>query len=169
MTIKKIATSAQNKAMELYQSRDNRSLHQFLENWKRNIEPATTDYVIAVINHFSQLVDHSVRPDLIVGPLLLKFTCRRAFWKERDVDLTISEFKIVKALADQSESFFTYRAIYDVVHYAGFAAGTGVEGYQTNVRSLIKRIRRKFEAVEPGWNGIQNYAGHGYRWVALSK
>ncbi len=58
----------------------------------------------------------------------------------------------------------TYRAIYDTAHYAGFVAGSGEHGYNTNVRSLMKRIRRKFLAVDPGFSHIENLPSVGYRW-----
>ena len=58
----------------------------------------------------------------------------------------------------------TYRAIYDTAHYEGFVAGSGERGFNTNVRSLLKRIRRKFLAVDPGFSEIENVASIGYRW-----
>jgi two-component system, OmpR family, response regulator ChvI len=59
----------------------------------------------------------------------------------------------------------SYREIYDLVHGKGFAAGYGNEGYRTNVRTLIKRIRTKFRAVDPAFEPIRNYAGLGYQWT----
>ena len=58
----------------------------------------------------------------------------------------------------------TYRAIYDTAHYAGFIAGSGEHGYNTNVRSLLKRIRRKFLEADPGFSKIENVPNVGYRW-----
>jgi DNA-binding response OmpR family regulator len=29
---------------------------------------------------------------------------------------------------------------------------------------MVKRIRRKFEAVDPGFDALGTYAGFGYRW-----
>ena len=58
----------------------------------------------------------------------------------------------------------TYRALYDVAHYAGFVAGSGERGYYTNVRSLMKRIRRKFLAVDSGFSEIRNQSRLGYLW-----
>ncbi|HEY1430871.1 MAG TPA: DNA-binding response regulator, partial [Stellaceae bacterium] len=39
-------------------------------------------------------------------------------------------------------------------------------GYRANVRTFIKRIRKKFRDVDPGFDHIENYAGFGYRWTA---
>jgi two-component system response regulator ChvI len=57
-----------------------------------------------------------------------------------------------------------FRLDHDGIHYAGFVAGSGEHGYNTNVRSLLKRIRRKFLAVDPGFSEIENMLGVGYRW-----
>ena len=60
--------------------------------------------------------------------------------------------------------YVTYRAIYDGLHYEGFIAGSGADGYRGNVRSAIKRIRNKFRSFDPTFDEIENYTGFGYRW-----
>jgi two-component system response regulator ChvI len=88
----------------------------------------------------------------------------RALWRQRDVGLTITEYKIVAQLVSHKGEPQTYRALYDVAHYAGFVAGSGERGYYTNVRSLMKRIRRKFLAVDSGFSEIRNQSRLGYLW-----
>jgi len=104
---------------------------------------------------------------LHIGRLTLRPNACRAYWDSRDVGLTVTEFNIVKLLAAEAGENVTYRAIYDRVHHAGFIAGSGEDGYRTNVRSSIKRIRNKFKAIDPGFSGIENFAGFGYRWESL--
>ena len=58
----------------------------------------------------------------------------------------------------------TYRAIYDRLHYVGFIAGSGSDGYRANVRSVIKRIRNKLRAIDPAFDEIESYTGFGYCW-----
>ena len=98
------------------------------------------------------------------GRLLLKPKVSRAFWDNVDVGLTLTEFKIVHLLATNTGSYVTYRSVYDCMHYVGFIAGSGENGYRTNVRSCIKRIRNKFRAIDPGFSEIDNYQSFGYRW-----
>ena len=98
------------------------------------------------------------------GRLMLKPSISRAFWDDADVSLTLTEFKIVHLLASNVGTYVTYRAVYDCMHYAGFIAGSGENGYRTNVRSSIKRIRNKFRAVDPAFVEIDNYQSFGYRW-----
>ena len=98
------------------------------------------------------------------GKLLLKSEISRAYWNQVDVGLTFGEYKIVNLLASNVGRYVTYRAVYDCLHYEGFIAGTGEDGFRANVRSAIKRIRSKFRACDPAFDEIKNYTGFGYCW-----
>jgi two-component system response regulator ChvI len=98
------------------------------------------------------------------GDLGLHPATARALWRQHDVGLTIMEYKIVVRLVAHIGETQAYRAIYNTAHYEGFVAGNGEHGYNTNVRSLIKRIRRKFLAVDPSFAEIKNEHCVGYRW-----
>jgi two-component system response regulator ChvI len=98
------------------------------------------------------------------GHLTLLPVTARAVWRQQDVGLTITEYKIVARLASQKGEPLTYRAIYDIAHYEGFVAGSGEHGYNTNVRSIMKRIRKKFLAVDPAFAEIKNEGDFGYGW-----
>jgi len=98
------------------------------------------------------------------GRLVLKPQASRALWDDVDLDLTVGEFKIVHLLAENVGQYVTYRQIYDCMHYQGFVAGYGANGYQTNVRSAIKRVRNKFRMVDPAFVEIENYTSFGYVW-----
>ena len=106
---------------------------------------------------------------IICGKLVLSPGTGRAYWNEVDVGLTVSEYDIVHFLASNVGNYETYRAIYDIQYYEGFAAGLGEQGYRTNVRSSIKRIRRKFCEVDSTFSEIQNSQTHGYRWRGLTR
>jgi len=101
---------------------------------------------------------------LCCGKLLLRADVSRALWDGNDVDLTVTEFRIVYLLLSRGNEYVTYRSIYDCVHHAGFVAGSGEDGYRTNVRSSIRRIRNKFRALDMQFEEIENYPGFGYRW-----
>ena len=103
---------------------------------------------------------------LQLGRLTLRFDISRAVWAGRILDLTLTEFKILTLLAEKAGQDVGYREIYDLVHGKNFMAGHGSEGYRANVRTFIKRIRKKFRDVDPGFDHIENYAGFGYRWTA---
>ena len=98
------------------------------------------------------------------GKLLLRPDIRRAYWKDADLGLTLGEYNIVYLLASNVGRYVTYRAIYDRLHYEGFIAGAGADGYRGNVRSAIKRIRSKFRSLDPTFDEIENYNSFGYCW-----
>ena len=104
----------------------------------------------------------------VCGKLVLSSAVHRAYWKEVDVGLTVTEYDIVQLLASNVGRYFTYREIYDVQYYEGFIAGGGNQGYRTNVRSSIQRIRHKFCGVDSVFSEIQNSPTRGYRWRGLT-
>lgn len=98
------------------------------------------------------------------GRLVLKPRESRAFWDGVDLDLTLGEFKIVRLLIANAGRCVTYRQLYDCMHYKGFVAGHGDEGFRMNVRAAIKRVRNKFRACDPEFREIENFAAVGYVW-----
>lgn len=98
------------------------------------------------------------------GELVLDRGSHRAYWDQVEVPLTVNEFRIVEHLASKSGQDARYRDLYDVIHGRGFVAGIGSDGYRSNVRAFIKRIREKFKAVDDDFAAIENYPGFGYRW-----
>jgi len=98
------------------------------------------------------------------GPLELRLDIHRAFWQGEQVDLTLSEFAIIRYMVTKLGRDVTYRQIYDIVRGKDFVAGFGADGYRANVRSFIKRIRKKFRDVDAEFDRIDNYPGFGYRW-----
>jgi two-component system, OmpR family, response regulator ChvI len=123
-----------------------------------------------------QLITDGTRPSgdgeparadkLALGDLELRFDISRAVWAGKTLELTLTEFKILALLVEKADQDVGYREIYDLVHGKDFVAGHGSEGYRANVRTFIKRIRKKFRDCDSEFDRIQNYAGFGYRWIA---
>ena len=101
---------------------------------------------------------------LHLGRLELRFDINRANWAGKPIDLTLTEFKIIALLALRAGEDVSYREIYDLVHGKDFVAGSGDHGYRANVRTFIKRIRKKLRDVDPECENIHNYTGFGYRY-----
>jgi two-component system response regulator ChvI len=110
------------------------------------------------------LEDEAGLNDLTVGPLLLRRRARRAVWNGVEVPLSRAEFDVVHRLVAAGGDDVPYRHIYDAIKGEGFLAGAGEEGYRANVRAMVKRIRRKFEQIDPGFAALGTYPGFGYRW-----
>jgi two-component system response regulator ChvI len=106
--------------------------------------------------------DIAVEERVVCGKLLVE--SGRAYWNQVDAGLTLGEHNIVHLLASNVGKYMTYRAIYDRLHYEGFIAGNGADGYLASVRTAIKRIRNKFRALDPAFDKIENYTAFGYCW-----
>ena len=101
---------------------------------------------------------------IVCGKLVLELSVSRACWDGVDLGLTVGEYNIVHLLVSNVGRYVTYRAIYDRLHYEGFIAGSGNDGYRANVRSAIKRIRNKFRDLDLTFAEIENYSSFGYCW-----
>jgi two-component system response regulator ChvI len=124
-----------------------------------------------LVRRLKRVVKASKRTDqlqsdrsMICGKLLLRPNVSRAYWQDADLDLTLGEYNIVHLLVSNVGRYMTYRAIYDRLHYEGFIAGSGADGYRANVRSAIKRIRNGFRDLDSSFDQIENYTGYGYCW-----
>jgi len=105
-----------------------------------------------------------VAQQLQLGRLQLNLKSSRAFWRDIEINLSLTEFRMVHYLATHAGEDVRYRDLYDLVHGEGFIAGYGEDGYRTNVRTFIKRVRKKFRDVDRTFDAIENYPGFGYRW-----
>ena len=78
-------------------------------------------------------------------------------WQERPVGLTLTEFWLVHAMARYPGHVKNRQQLMD-------AAQAVLD--DNTITSHIKRIRRKFLAVDPGFDAIETVYGMGYRWLA---
>jgi len=89
------------------------------------------------------------------GALTLDSDRMSATWKERTVDLTVTEFWIVHALAQRPGHVRTREQL---------MAAANVVLDDASVTSQIKRIRSKFTALDSQFRAIGTVYGMGYRW-----
>jgi len=101
--------------------------------------------------------DKPVEERITRGPLELDLKRFSAHWRERRVELTLTEFWIVHALArhpghvKQREQLMREAEL--VVDDA-------------TITSHVKRLRAKFVAADPDFDAIETVYGLGYRWKA---
>lgn len=91
------------------------------------------------------------------GGLTLDLKRLTVHWNGRPVDLTLTEFWMVHALArypghvkDRDSLMRDARIVVD----------------DSTITSHVKRIRRKFQAADAGFDRIASVYGMGYRWLA---
>ena len=92
---------------------------------------------------------------LVRGSLSLDVARVTASWKGRTADLTLTEFWLVFALAKHPGHVKDREALMN-------AAKLLVD--DSTITSHIKRLRRKFEAMDSAFDRIETVYGMGYRW-----
>ena len=78
-------------------------------------------------------------------------------WNRDPVNLTLTEFWIVEALARRPGHVKNYEALNEVTRQ-GLVERNTINGY-------IRRIRNKFRKIDPVFNQIQTVHGTGYKWA----
>jgi two-component system OmpR family response regulator len=91
------------------------------------------------------------------GPLRLDAKRLTAYWAGKRVDLTLTEFWMVHSLA---------RFPGHVKDRDALMRDANIVVDDSTITSHVKRIRRKFQAVDPAFDHIATVYGMGYRWNA---
>lgn len=99
---------------------------------------------------------------LAIGGLVLDPLRLSATWKGTVVPLTVTEFLLLKSLANRPGVVKTREQL--IVD----AYPDPVSVSDRTIDSHIKRIRRKFAAVDPGFARIEGVYGAGYRYIQES-
>ena len=92
------------------------------------------------------------------GELTIDSDRFEALYKQTAVGLTLTEFWLVHALAQRPGHVKSRQQLMD-------AANVVLD--DNTITSHIKRIRRKFQAIDAGFDGIETVYGAGYRWTEV--
>jgi len=96
-------------------------------------------------------------PELVRGRLSLDPARHKVAWDGREVTLTVTEFLILEALAQRPGVVKSRNQLMDVAYQ------DDVYVDDRTIDSHIKRMRRKFRAVDPAFEAIETLYGIGYR------
>ena len=91
------------------------------------------------------------------GRLSMDPARHKVTWGDRDVTLTVTEFMILEALAQRPGVVKSRNQLLDVAYH------DDVYVDDRTIDSHIKRIRRKFRAVDGDFDAIETLYGVGYR------
>ena len=97
-------------------------------------------------------------PPIVRGELRLdlgRFSCT---WQKKPVDLTVTEFLILKALAQHPGHVKSRDQLMDAAY------GESIYVDDRTIDSHIKRLRKKFRAVDDEFGEIETMYGIGYRY-----
>src|SRR3954464_14204872 len=117
-------------------------------------------HLIARVNALFRRVDalrkpHEASQVIRRGPLTLEGERMQVEWEGRVVLLSLTEFWIVHALARNPGHVKNRQQLMD-------AANVVLD--DNTITSHVKRIRRKFQAIEQSFDSIETMYGMGYRW-----
>jgi len=96
-------------------------------------------------------------PQIERGRLTMDPARHRVAWHGRDVTLTVTEFMILEALAQRPGVVKSRNQLMDVAYHDDIYVD------DRTIDSHIKRLRRKFRAVDPQFKAIETLYGVGYR------
>lgn len=114
--------------------------------------------VAALFRRVEALRTETGRADLHrVGNLVVDRNCMSVEWKEHKLDLTLTEFWMLTSLVKNPGHV---KSRDQLMRDADIFVDDGT------VTSHVKRIRRKFEEVDPEFDRIETIYGMGYRWKA---
>ena len=102
--------------------------------------------------------DDASEPPLVRGPLMLDSSRHLCAWHGQPVNLTVTEYLIVKALASRPGHVKTRDQLMDAAY------GEHIYVDDRTIDSHIKRLRKKFKDVDPDFAEIETLYGIGYRY-----
>lgn len=92
------------------------------------------------------------------GSLQLDDARHLSSWKDNPVNLTVTEYLLLKALAERPGHVKNRDQLIDMAY------GENIFVDDRTIDSHIKRVRKKFKAIDPDFNQIETLYGIGYRY-----
>ena len=112
-------------------------------------------------NYFKEHEATASEPPIVRGDLRLdldRFSCT---WQKMGVDLTVTEFLILKVLAQHPGHVKSREQLMDAAY------GESIYVDDRTIDSHIKRLRKKFRTADPDFGAIETLYGIGYRFREL--
>ena len=100
-----------------------------------------------------------VKPEktVAVGSLVIYPDQKRVYWREQLIDFTLTEFWLLHCLCRYPGHLKSHDQLME-------AASIVVSN--NAITAHIRRIREKFQSIDPTFNGIRTEYGMGYRWLS---
>ncbi len=120
--------------------------------------PVRISALFTIVESLSQtdsLVAESVENCITVDTLKIYPDQKRVYWREERIDLTLTEFWLLHSLCQHPGHLKSHDQLMQ-------AANIVVTG--NAISAHIRRIRDKFQTLDPDFNNIRTEYGMGYRW-----
>jgi len=95
---------------------------------------------------------------MLRGDLTLDVERHACEWKGTPVTLTVTEFMLLKALAQRPGMVKSRDQLMDLAY------GESIYVDDRTIDSHVKRLRKKFKSVDPEFSQIETLYGLGYRY-----
>ena len=95
---------------------------------------------------------------IVRGPLILDPARHVCTWKDKEVSLTVTEFLLLKSLAQRPGMVKSRDNLMDSAY------GEHVYVDDRTIDSHVKRLRKKFKSIDSEFNHIETLYGLGYRY-----
>ena len=133
-----------------------------LDAWDYLTKPINLQFLSVRVNSLFRIVEtlhtqtQELEAILRLGPLQLDPNSMSVRWNDKEVNLTLTEFWLVQALARRPGHVKTYDNLMQITRQSYVERNT-INGY-------VRRVRKKFKEVDPEFKMIQTVFGVGYRW-----
>ena len=97
---------------------------------------------------------------MVRGALVLDEDRHLCTWRGEALSLTVTEFLLLKALAQRPGHVKSRNQLMDAAY------GDQIYVEDRTIDSHVKRIRKKFRAIDPAFSQIETLYGVGYRYTA---
>ena len=133
--------------------------------WDYQTKPVSLEFLIVRIESFLHIkqitadADRSVQNktnNIRSGDLVINMKSMQCFWKEKEINLTPTEFSVLAAMVATDEAV----SIEDLVK----ATRQGVVEDNT-INTHILHIRKKFKKLDTDFQCIKTRYGFGYQWL----
>jgi len=100
----------------------------------------------------------AAEPPIVRGPLVLDPARHVCTWKDKEVSLTVTEFLLLKSLAQRPGMVKSRDNLMDAAY------GEHIYVDDRTIDSHVKRLRKKFKTIDGEFEHIETLYGLGYRY-----
>jgi len=98
------------------------------------------------------------KPTVTVGGLTLRPERLEVHLNGQPVEVTVTEFRLLEALTRRPGAVLSRDRILEMIRGDDSVVAARI------VDTYVRRLRRKFEVIDPGFDGIETLVGAGYSW-----
>lgn len=133
--------------------------------WDYQTKPVSLEYLIVRIESFFQIKQSAADADTAgksrphnkaSGDLKINTKSMQCFWKDKEINLTPTEFSILAAMVETDEAV-SVDALIKATHQGVVEDNT--------INTHILHIRKKFKKIDADFKCIKTRYGFGYQWL----